>query len=104
MTKFYIPETAEDFELYTSMEGSDEVAKIIHHTLVGCIASMYEQLNNKKVTNKAWHIKKLSDHYFHEIMLPLLDEYSKFGAGDSEPRFHVNYTFERFCKTHISNY
>jgi len=91
---FYIPETVEDFELYSMVKDADIVAKNIHQTLMSCLAFLFKEIKTKKLNSN--QINSLIIYYRDEVMYPLLSTYGKWGAGDSEPRFHVKYTFERF--------
>jgi hypothetical protein len=64
--------TADDWELYTDDENAEEVAEKLNEHLEFFVNSGFE---SNEVHNKMWKI---------------MNEYSKFGAADTEPMYFLD--------------
>jgi HD superfamily phosphohydrolase YqeK len=65
--KVQVDFSADDWELYTSMEGVDEVAEALNRALEEAVAS------------------SVSARIAYQKVIPVMRNYSDFGAVDSEP-------------------
>jgi hypothetical protein len=92
-----IPYTANEWELYSSMEGSEDVAK----TLADTVASELSYLSGRLLTmpKEQWD-KAIGES--ESAMHKRLCQYSKYGAADSEPIWHLESIYRKYRELVLS--
>ncbi len=83
---FRIPETAYEWELYTTVGGSDTAAEKLTTALATII-----QVLDVQASEGFTPTRKAIGKMMATSMEPLFDEYANQGASDTEPRYNAEH-------------
>lgn len=87
-----LPSTADDFELYSSMPGSETAATELYTAL----AAIADEIEPFAVQGYAPTPKKIRE-LFDARIEPVLDRHVDVGAGDSEPAHNCRTALDRIA-------
>lgn len=84
--------TADDWDLYCGIDGTEEVAAILSKALTEEVNKVFDLGKNVKL-----------DHYYYaeqirDKMYELMEKYAEFGAGDTEPECALVEELEKVFK------
>lgn len=88
-----VPETASEWELYSSMQGVEVVAKAMTEALKDMLTEVLTKLEEGYQPSPAGY-----DRLMQRYMYPVAEKYSKFGASDSEPCYHALLAVQKAVK------
>lgn len=91
---FKVPSSAEEFEMYSTMEGVEIVAQIFLESLLLTIKVIDERMKQDPDLDPA----KVARTEFKKYLEPLFTRHREFGTSDSEVFYKVQGTLSRYIR------
>tara|TARA_R100000808_G_C2150545_1_gene159321 strand:- start:2196 stop:2519 length:324 start_codon:yes stop_codon:yes gene_type:complete len=90
-----IPNTAEDWQIYSSMSGAESAAQELTNALKKAFGAFDQYMISDEDTNKTYHSGYTK---FSSELRGAFDTYDEYGTWDSEPRWVAESALKRYIR------